>query len=295
MRGGRPAWAALALAGFLLCAGAAFAQEAYDGRVPEVFRPLVERLARDGFDAALLNRLYADPRTDYLGRAVAINLKRIERPADYEHFLSRRSVGEGLDFLSRHRALLEAVESRFGVPTGVLVAILYVESHFGRDVGNNRVFNVYSSLAEADEPAHVTAALRLLQARYPGTRRAEVRRRARKKAAWAYGELKALLRIADEQGLDIHELKGSWAGAFGLPQFIPSSFLTYAVDGDGDGRVDLSALADAAASIGAYLQRHGWRPGLTRRGRTRVLLTYNNSRLYAMTILAYADKLRHRR
>jgi membrane-bound lytic murein transglycosylase B len=248
----------------------------------------------DGFDSELLARLYTDPRTEYLDGAVATNLKRIERPADYSHFLSRRSVREGFEFLKRYRPILETVESLYGVPVETLVAILYVESRFGSSTGRYRVFNVYSSLAVAEEPAHVATALNQLRARYPGTTKAEIQRRANKKSTWAYEELKALLRIAYERGLDVHELKGSWAGAFGMPQFIPSSFLAYAVDGDRDGLVDLNSLTDAAASVGSYLKRHGWRQGLSRKQKAKVLRTYNNSSLYANTILAYADRLRQR-
>lgn len=292
MRRKLASWAVLALVGLLAGAGYAHSGESADGRVPDSFVRLVERLKGDGFDIELLRSLYADSRTAYLSRAVATNLKRIERPADYNHFLSNRSVREGLSFLGRHRSVLGKVEKRFGVPAEEQVAILYVESRFGRDTGRHGVFNVYSSLAVAERPAHISEALRRLRKRYPGTTRAEIHRRARKKATWAYDELKALLRLAAEQRFDVHELKGSWAGAFGMPQFIPSSFLAYAVDGNGDGVVNLNELADAAASIGAYLKLHGWEPNLSKKKKVKVLRTYNNSRLYATTILAYADRLR---
>lgn len=283
---------AVALVALLALAGAASAEEAGDGRVHQAFSPLVERLGRDGFDPDLLHRLYGDPRTAYLARAVAFNLKRIERPADYSHFLSEASLQDGLKFYRLHGPLLEETERRYGVPAEELVAILYVESRFGQATGRYGVFNVYSSLALAEEPAHLSHALRRLKERYPATTQEEIRRRARKKAAWAYGELKALLRMADERDMDVHEVKGSWAGAFGMPQFIPSSFAVYAVDGDGDGRVDLDVLADASASVGAYLKRHGWRQGLSRKQKVKVLRTYNNSSLYANTILDYAVRLR---
>lgn len=292
MRNIPASWVFVALVGLLVWAGLAHPSESTDGQVPDHFASLVERLSGDGFDAELLMRLYTDPRTAYSDGAVALNLKRIERPADYSHFLSTKSVQEGLRFLKRYRSILREVETRYGVPAEEQVAILYVESRFGRDTGRHRVFNIYSSLSVAEDPARLSEALHVLQKRYPDTTRSEIHRRARKKSAWAYEELKALLRLAAEQRFDIHELKGSWAGAFGMPQFIPSSFLSYAVDGDSDGLVNLDNLPDAAASIGAYLVRHGWRPGLSGKHKVKVLRTYNNSRLYAKTILAYADRLR---
>lgn len=292
MIGKRASQIALALAVLLCWPNQLLAEDHADGRVPKAFVSLVEKLGNDGFDNLFLTSLYGDPRTDYLGGAVAVNLKRIERPADYDHFLSKGSIEEGREFFLANRSLLDSVVDRYGVPAETLVAVLYVESRFGRNKGDNRVFNVYSSLAVAEEPALFRAALSKVQKRYPGTTRAEVQRRVKRKAAWAYEELKSLLKIAYDKGVDVHELKGSWAGAFGMPQFIPSSFLSYAVDGDGDGKVDLDNLPDAAASIGSYLQRHGWRPSLSLSGKTRVLMTYNNSRLYAQTILAYSDRLR---
>ena len=86
-------------------------------------------------------------------------------------------------------------------------------------------------------------------------------------------------------------MEGSWAGAFGMPQFIPTSYWDYAVDGNKDSRVDLFNADDAIFSIGNYLQRFGWESGLPEEKKKKVLRRYNNSGLYVDTVLAAAAEL----
>ena len=87
------------------------------------------------------------------------------------------------------------------------------------------------------------------------------------------------------------EVEGSWAGAFGLPQFIPTSYWDYAVDGNNDGKVDLSVEDDAIYSIGNYLNRFGWRRSIPEEKKKSVLRRYNNSGLYVDTVLAAAKRI----
>ena len=91
--------------------------------------------------------------------------------------------------------------------------------------------------------------------------------------------------------LDIAQVKGSWAGAFGICQFIPSSCLNYAVDGNGDGLIDLYDFRDAAASVSNYLKVHGWRTGLDRKAQEKVVWSYNHSTLYCQTVVELARRL----
>ena len=119
-------------------------------------------------------------------------------------------------------------------------------------------------------------------------------RRAKKKAHWGYEQLKVLLRIFEREGIDPFALEGSWAGAFGLPQFIPTSYWDYAVDGDGDRQVDLFNEDDAIFSIGSYLNRFGWRESAPPEKKRKAIRRYNNSGLYVDTVLAAAEKLKKR-
>jgi len=108
-------------------------------------------------------------------------------------------------------------------------------------------------------------------------------------------ELLCLIRLSEQKKIDFTQLKGSWAGAFGMPQFIPSSFEAYGIDWDGDGRVDLDMLPDAVASVSNYLKKHGWKNSLAHKKAIRVIKYYNISQPYATTILKLAEKLKEKR
>lgn len=141
-------------------------------------------------------------------------------------------IAGGRDVVASNRAALQAVEAGYGVPGEVIVAIFGHETSYGRIRGN---FDLARSLA---------------------TLAWEGRRRE-----LFASEFVALLKVADK-GYDRQELVGSWAGAFGNPQFLPSIYLKLARDGDGDGRANIfSNRADTFASIGNYLRYAGWREG----------------------------------
>ena len=149
-------------------------------------------------------------------------------------FVSRERVREGREMLRRHEAMLARLEARYGVDRGFLVALWGIESHYGRRQGHYSV-----------PRALVTLALGV-------PRRRE----------FAIKELLAVLRILQKGEASLAQMKGSWAGAMGQTQFIPSTFEAYAVDADGDGRRDVWGSAeDALGSAAHYLRKMGWRPG----------------------------------
>jgi membrane-bound lytic murein transglycosylase B len=145
--------------------------------------------------------------------------------------LEPRRIGEGRAFLQQHRAALERATQRYGVPPEYVVAILGVETFYGRFKGTFATLDVLVTLS------------------FDYTRRAELFRR----------ELGEFLRLCRDQQLDPRLVQGSYAGAIGFPQFLPSSIRRHAVDFDGDGRVDLVGSAvDAIGSVAAFLADHGW-------------------------------------
>jgi len=143
-------------------------------------------------------------------------------------------IGNGRRAFAENRALLEAVEGRFGVSARAITAIWGIETNYGATTGSFPVIQALATLA------------------YDGRR-----------SAFFRGELFAALRILDQGHIAPSRMLGSWAGAMGQPQFMPSSFVEYAVDFDGDGRRDIwDSRADALGSIGNYLARRGpWRLG----------------------------------
>lgn len=145
--------------------------------------------------------------------------------------LDEKRLREGLVFWRTHRDTLARVTEQFGVPEEIVVAIIGIETMFGRLSGSHRTLDVLMTLS------------------FDYTRR----------AAYYRDELAQFLLLCREQQLDPLAQRGSFAGALGLPQFMPSSVRNQAIDFDGDGRIDIArSAADAIGSVGRFLARHGW-------------------------------------
>ena len=117
-------------------------------------------------------------------------------------------------------------------------------------------------------------------------------KKADSKSDWAYRELKAFLTYTAEQDMDPTIIKGSYAGAMGISQFMPSNIAPYGKDGNADGKIDLFDHADAISSIASYLKHYGWKPGMPRNAAYKVVYHYNHSKYYVNTILDVAEKLK---
>ena len=203
--------------------------------VPSVRSFMREVEARHGLDRDWLRGIFRDAR-----RQQSI-LDAFSRPAEAkpwhayrEIFVTSARIRGGVEFAREHRSLLERVESRFGVPPEIVSAIIGVETFYGRYTGRYRVIDALATLA------------------FFAPRRASFFRR----------ELEEFLLMLNEEDRTSADLMGSYAGAIGVPQFIPSSYRAYAVDFDGDGRRDLAgSVDDAAGSVGSYLELHGWQAG----------------------------------
>ncbi|HLE66620.1 MAG TPA: lytic murein transglycosylase, partial [Burkholderiales bacterium] len=149
-------------------------------------------------------------------------------------FVNDRRIEAGLDFWRMHGAALARAGREYGVPEEVIVAIVGVETFYGRNIGRWRVIDTLTTLAFDYPP----------------------------RAEFFRSELENYLLFAREAGIDVFSVRGSYAGAIGIPQFMPGSYLKFAVDFDGDGLVDLRANpADAVGSVANFLRQHGWRPG----------------------------------
>ena len=147
-------------------------------------------------------------------------------------FIEPNRIKNGKLFIKKNLETLERAEAQFGVPKEVITAILGVETRYGKIMGSYRVLDALSTLSFD----------------YP------------RRSNFFSQELINLLLLARENDLDIFKLKGSYAGAMGYGQFIPSSYRAYAVDFDNDGSVDLlNSVEDAIGSIGNYLYQHGWK------------------------------------
>jgi membrane-bound lytic murein transglycosylase B len=193
------------------------------------------------------------------------------------------------NFHKHNEKTLADIQERTSVSPEVIVGILLVETQFGTAALRYRLLEVFTTLIVDATPAAVERHYRRLRAEMPNLDRVWLEERLAKKAGWAYDELKALLSIRDRIGArSLYEVKGSYAGAFGMPQFMPSSYAQWAVDGNHDRRVDLDNAADAMASIANFLVQHGWSADATLEEKMRAVWEYNRSMHYVRTIFGIA-------
>jgi membrane-bound lytic murein transglycosylase B len=275
------------LAAFLLWPGYSWAVE--ENKSPH-FEPLKQQLIKDGFDSEKIQALYDRPAVNFEADSITVFFTYSEAKLDYDQFSNDWSIRQAKKYMEDHKAELEKTEKAYGVDKRVITAILLVESGLGRTVGTRSALNTLSTLAALMYPEARSELYELIPEN-KRTSRAEFEKSAAKKSKWAYAELKAFLEYANQEGFDPAEISGSFAGAMGLAQFMPSSILAYGKDGNNDGTIDLLTHADSMASIANYLKRHGWRPGISRQKAEKVIYHYNHSEYYVKAILKIASRL----
>ena len=206
-----------------------------------------EIAARNGLDAAPIYAALS--RATYLPRVIDLITPPTKRGARSWHsyrsrFLSRAHIEGGLKIWAQYENELRQAEKQYGVPPEIILGILGVETIYGRNMGNFETLSALATLAFDYPP------------------RADLFR----------GELESLFLLAREQNRNPASYVGSFAGAIGWPQFLPSSIRRYAVDFDGNGKIDFDSNAvDAIGSIANYLHVHGWTPGTPVAVRVRLL------------------------
>lgn len=254
------------------------------------FESLQARLLQDGFDEIHIKTLYRDPRAQLDLEGVALFFVHNEGRLNYDQFLSATSIRRAKAYMQKHRTDLAIAQGQ-GVAPEIVTAIILVETRLGTYVGKRSILSTLSTIAVLENP-HIR---RMLWDSLPESRRytqAQFHQRADQKSAWAYGELKAFLKHTQTEGIDPLSVVGSYAGAMGIAQFMPSNVLLLGKDGDQDGRIDLFNHADAIASIANYLRHYGWKPGIDRDKAYKVLLKYNYSKYYVNTLLNIYDRLK---
>jgi membrane-bound lytic murein transglycosylase B len=215
---------------WLLPCGAALASYAERPEVQTFMRELVKR---HGFSESELKRVFARvKRADPVLDAIARPAERVRTWEEYRTaLLTERRLAEGLEFWKKYRRTLERAEKKYGVAPEYVVAIIGVETFYGRNTGNWRVVDALTTLAFDYPP----------------------------RSSFFRNELEQYLLFARNAGVDVFSVRGSYAGAIGLPQFMPSSTRAYAVDFDGNGHIDLQkSRSDAIGSVANFLKVHGW-------------------------------------
>lgn len=223
------------LTGLLLCSPLALAQN-YTAEHPAVSPFVLEMQQEHGFSPEYVRSLLASAeRRQPILDAISRPAERVRPWHEYRAiFITDQRLREGLEFWDKHANILARAEAEYGVEAEVILAILGVETFYGRIKGSHRVIDALTTLGFDYPP------------------RADFFRR----------QLKSYLVLTREQQMDPLQLTGSYAGAMGYPQFIPSSYQAFAVDFDGDGKVDIwNNPADAIGSVANYFRQHNWQHG----------------------------------
>ncbi|MFT0213276.1 lytic murein transglycosylase B [Pseudomonas sp. F1_0610] len=195
-----------------------------------------EMEAEHGFIPETLHTVFANAqRQQYILDAISRPAERVKPWKEYRPiFITQQRLDQGLAFWSKNEAALMRAEQEYGVPAEYIVAIIGVETMYGGNTGKHRVIDALSTLAFDYPP----------------------------RAPFFRKELKEFLILAREEQVNPLELTGSYAGAMGLPQFMPSSFRAYAVDFDGDGHINIwTNPTDAIGSVANYFAKHKWQAG----------------------------------
>jgi lytic murein transglycosylase len=213
---------------------------------------------------AVLDGLTLEP------QIIALDRKQDHFKQSLEQFagsrLTPQRISKGLLMIRQHAATLSLIERKIGVPSAIIVAIWGMETDFGANMGKQPSLRALASLAY-------------------DCRRSEM----------FQAELMDALRIIDRGDLKADEMRGAWAGEIGQTQFLPSSYMKYAVDFDEDGRRDLiHSVPDVLASTANYLKGYGWQrnqPWNEGSANFEVLKHWNKAEVYVKTLALYADKL----
>jgi len=212
------------------------AAPALDTARPDVRAFMDDLVSKDGFEQAYVRGVFGGVESKQgILDAMSRPAEKVKPWFEYRAiFLTPRRISAGVDFYRAHEARLREISASTGIPAEIITAILGVETFYGTRTGSFRAVDALSTLAFDYPP----------------------------RSDFFRSELRHLFLLAREEQLDIGTLTGSYAGAMGPPQFIPSSYRAYAVDGSGDGRRDLlKNWDDIVASIANYFARHNWQPG----------------------------------
>jgi membrane-bound lytic murein transglycosylase B len=238
-------------------------QEPY-WRAGRQYADIIKELRELGFSDKQIDSIFSDPRIrfhpDLVQKSKGVNVPSLI--SSNSRLLSQESVARGKKFLEENREFLEKIESKYGVEKEAIVAILRIETDFGKYLGEYYAFNIFNSVVFYTDSGFY---------RYE----------------WAKKELISLIKLSQREKFDYLGIRSSSAGAIGLAQFLPSSYLQFAVDGNGDGKINLFEVEDSIESIANYLKESGWQ-----KNRNKAIWRYNPDEHYVEGVNVYAQKLK---
>lgn len=252
---------------------------------------LSQRLISDGFDKTAIEALFSKKEVFFNPSGVSLFFIHSESSLNYDQFISDESIAKAAAYMETHNTDLENAQQKYGVDKTIITAIILVETRLGTYLGKRSVFNTLATMAALTEDPLIEKIWEAIPEDKKPTRE-DFLKKVKRRTQWGYNELKALLKYATRENLDPVELNGSYAGAMGISQFMPSNALTLARDGNQDGSVNLFHHADAIHSIANYLKHYGWKPDIPQQKKHEILFKYNHSNYYVDALLKISDRLK---
>ena len=269
----------------------------------EFFKPVIHKLIQKGVDSSYIHQLLSDSAIYFNEKYVQINvsIKKsdsttiIDTNKVYPSFANDYSTLQITKFIQDNYEILDRMEQQFHIPKNIITSLLWVETKLGNYLGNHNIANVYFNQALVNESDFIEFNMKRLKDKYHPDKKETVElkhklvTRSKSKANMAVNELVALYRLQDKLPYKSTEIKGSYAGAFGISQFLPTSYSKWAIDGNGDGVIDLYSVEDAIFSAANYLSKHGW--GDDSLSRRKAVYAYNHSTIYVNTIFYLSERV----
>ena len=255
------------------------------------FDSLQKKLIKDGFNSGRIKKIYEKPGVFFEKKGLSQFFAHNESRLNYDQFLSNKSIKKGKKYIQKHLTELNLAEKTYGVEKEIITAIILVETRLGTFLGNTSILNTLSSMSALDD-TNVRDMFWKESSKKSKRSRKKYDKWADRKSNWAYTELKAFLTYTEREKIDPLSIKGSYAGALGIPQFMPSNIIRLGKDGNNSGNVDLFNHADAIASVANYLKHYGWHPQIKEKKAYKVLYKYNHSKYYVNTLLKLSKKLK---
>ncbi len=256
-------------------------------------KAITTQLVKDGFDEQKIDALFSKEEVFFTTRGVSIFFSYFESAPNYNQFLEKKSIDKVIKYVAENKETLEQAEKAYGVDKMVIAAILLVETRLGTYLGKYTTINMLASIAALDNEKLKERIWNAIPEKAK-PKKQKFTSKVNKRKKWGYNELKAFIKYTARENIVPETVKGSFAGAIGICQFMPSNALKIARDGNGDGKVDLFSHQDAISSIANYLKHHGWKPNLSRQQQYDVIYTYNHSNYYVDTVQKVSDKLKEK-
>lgn len=251
------------------------------------------KLKKAGLSRAYIRALQKNYESKHFATVLKLNLLLFLVTSNYHGVqVTEEGVKNVQTFLEKNEKVFTKVEREYGVPRRVIASLLWIETRHGENQGSFHVASAYLHLLQAERKPVLTYLQNKaidFNDKVTAKQRKEIKKRTKTKAEWALKELKALEQLYKKNSKLAISLRGSFSGAFGLPQFLPSSYQHWARSNQKGGVADLYKPSDAICSVGNYLKQHGWK-WKKEKTHIKALMKYNNSRDYAEAILKLAER-----